>query len=267
MQPRRFGGLQASFGLFSRIIEILAEGCAASAWVYAVLGEHQWIIACMPEQAQEDVWGDDSARRRLVVAGAQGNGAGDAGRLAAERAVSVLLRLPARAMGDHRRALRGCGGQSRRPVTCSFRCRRSKSSTTGRYWDCAAPAAGRCCSTTSSCPRTAASCCAIFMTARRRAPWCIRITRCCERRAVCWCRSRCRCVAFTLARRALDLVAEFVAHPPVARHPRHGRIRGRATATGRGGGRNRNRRADHARAPGGDPGARRLRRRHPAGAW
>src|SRR5208282_2515823 len=59
MQPRRYGGLQASFGLFSRIIEILAEGCAASAWVYAVLGEHQWIIACMPGQAQDDVWGDD----------------------------------------------------------------------------------------------------------------------------------------------------------------------------------------------------------------
>jgi alkylation response protein AidB-like acyl-CoA dehydrogenase len=59
LQPRRFGGEQASFELFSRIIETLAEGCAASAWVYAVLAEHQWIIACMPDQAQVDVWGDD----------------------------------------------------------------------------------------------------------------------------------------------------------------------------------------------------------------
>ncbi|MFL5254631.1 MAG: hypothetical protein ACJ8AI_17395 [Rhodopila sp.] len=58
MQPRRFGGFQESFGLFARIVETLAEGCAASAWVYAVLGEHQWIIACMNEQAQDDVWGD-----------------------------------------------------------------------------------------------------------------------------------------------------------------------------------------------------------------
>jgi len=58
MQPRRFGGYQASFDVFSRIVETLAEGCAASAWVYAVLAEHQWIIACMPEQAQIDVWGD-----------------------------------------------------------------------------------------------------------------------------------------------------------------------------------------------------------------
>ena len=58
MQPSRFGGHQASFDLFSRIVETLAEGCAASAWVYAVLGEHQWIIACMNDQAQIDVWGD-----------------------------------------------------------------------------------------------------------------------------------------------------------------------------------------------------------------
>jgi 3-hydroxy-9,10-secoandrosta-1,3,5(10)-triene-9,17-dione monooxygenase len=59
VQPRRFGGLQGSFGLVSRITEILAEGCAASAWNYVVLAEHQWIIACMPEQAQIDFWADD----------------------------------------------------------------------------------------------------------------------------------------------------------------------------------------------------------------
>ena len=57
LQPRRFGGAQASFHVFSSIVQILAEGCAASAWVYAVLGEHQWIVACMPERAQDDVWG------------------------------------------------------------------------------------------------------------------------------------------------------------------------------------------------------------------
>ncbi len=57
LQPRRHGGLQLSFGVFSQAVEILAEGCAASAWVYAVLGEHQWILACMPAQAQDDVWG------------------------------------------------------------------------------------------------------------------------------------------------------------------------------------------------------------------
>lgn len=59
LQPRRFGGLQGRFSLFSRIVEELTFGCASSAWVYAVLAEHQWIIAQYPEQAQIDVWGKD----------------------------------------------------------------------------------------------------------------------------------------------------------------------------------------------------------------
>ena len=59
IQPRRFGGLQLRFSLFSRIVEILTEGCASSGWVYAVLGEHQWLLASYPLQAQIDVWGND----------------------------------------------------------------------------------------------------------------------------------------------------------------------------------------------------------------
>lgn len=59
LQPRRYGGLQLSFGVFSRIVEILTEGCASSGWVYAVLAEHQWIIASLPEQGQEDIWGEN----------------------------------------------------------------------------------------------------------------------------------------------------------------------------------------------------------------
>jgi 3-hydroxy-9,10-secoandrosta-1,3,5(10)-triene-9,17-dione monooxygenase len=59
IQPRRFGGLQLRFSLFSRIVEMLTEGCASTGWVYAVLGEHQWLLASYPWQAQIDVWGDD----------------------------------------------------------------------------------------------------------------------------------------------------------------------------------------------------------------
>src|SRR6202030_1340784 len=59
LQPRRFGGLQGRFSLFSRIVEELTYGCASAAWVYAVLAEHQWIIAQYPEEAQIDVWGED----------------------------------------------------------------------------------------------------------------------------------------------------------------------------------------------------------------
>ena len=59
MQPRRFGGHQASLGVFLQAVEILAEGCASSAWVYGVLGELEWVIACLPERGQIDSWGDD----------------------------------------------------------------------------------------------------------------------------------------------------------------------------------------------------------------
>jgi alkylation response protein AidB-like acyl-CoA dehydrogenase len=59
LQPRRFGGMQGRFSLFSRIVEELTYGCASSAWVYAVFAEHQWIIAQYPNEAQIDVWGDD----------------------------------------------------------------------------------------------------------------------------------------------------------------------------------------------------------------
>ena len=51
--------MQGRFSLFSRIVEELTYGCASSAWVYAVLAEHQWIIAQYPEETQIDVWGDD----------------------------------------------------------------------------------------------------------------------------------------------------------------------------------------------------------------
>jgi alkylation response protein AidB-like acyl-CoA dehydrogenase len=59
LQPHRFGGMQGRFSLFARIAEELTWGCASSAWVYAVLAEHQWILAQYPEEAQIDVWGDD----------------------------------------------------------------------------------------------------------------------------------------------------------------------------------------------------------------
>ncbi len=59
IQPRRFGGLQLRFSLFSQIVEELTAGCASSGWVYAVLGEHQWLLSSYPLQAQIDVWGDN----------------------------------------------------------------------------------------------------------------------------------------------------------------------------------------------------------------
>ncbi len=59
LQPRRFGGHQQSVGVFLDIVDALAEGCASSAWVYAVIAELGWVIASLPERGQTDIWDDD----------------------------------------------------------------------------------------------------------------------------------------------------------------------------------------------------------------
>lgn len=56
-QPRRYGGQEAGYDLFSRVTEELAAGCASTAWTYSVLAEHSWTIASFPQQAQDEVWG------------------------------------------------------------------------------------------------------------------------------------------------------------------------------------------------------------------
>ena len=154
LQPRRFGGMQGRFSLFSRIVEELTWGCASSAWVYAVLAEHQWIIAQYPEQAQIDVWGDDP---EAVASSSL------APRAAAEPVAGgwrLSGHYPFSSGCDHAQwaiigAFLGEMGDPRTSPICWCRSPRSRSSTTGRCSGCAAPAASRCCCTTCSSPSTA----------------------------------------------------------------------------------------------------------------
>ncbi|WP_205193577.1 flavin-dependent monooxygenase, partial [Burkholderia sp. LMG 13014] len=39
----------------------LARGCMSTAWVYGVVGVHNWQLALFDERAQQDVWGKDPA--------------------------------------------------------------------------------------------------------------------------------------------------------------------------------------------------------------
>ena len=158
IQPRRFGGLQLRFSLFSRIVEVITEGCASSGWVYAVLGEHQWLLASYPLQAQIDVWGDDP--RALASSSL-------APRAVAERVAGgwrlsgqylVLQRQHARALGDHRRIPRADRRSATASATCWCRSPTSRSSTTGTCSDWPAPAVVRSGCATCSCPSIAACC-------------------------------------------------------------------------------------------------------------
>ncbi len=61
LQPARYGGLEASPIDFHRNVRLIASACGSTGWLASVLGAHQWQLALFPEQAQHDVWGEDSA--------------------------------------------------------------------------------------------------------------------------------------------------------------------------------------------------------------
>ncbi len=61
LQPKRHGGLELGFNVLARVIQEIAWGCGSTGWVYGVLGMHQWLVGLFSEQAQEDVWGEDSS--------------------------------------------------------------------------------------------------------------------------------------------------------------------------------------------------------------
>lgn len=59
LQPQRWGGYEMDPRVFYAVQMALAEGCMATAWIYGVVGVHNWQIPLFPEQAQIDVWGQD----------------------------------------------------------------------------------------------------------------------------------------------------------------------------------------------------------------
>ncbi|MEX6725483.1 flavin-dependent monooxygenase [Parapedomonas caeni] len=63
LQPRRYGGYEMDPEVFYSIQMTLAEGCMSTAWIYGVIAVHNWQLALFDPQAQEDVWGKDSAVR------------------------------------------------------------------------------------------------------------------------------------------------------------------------------------------------------------
>jgi 3-hydroxy-9,10-secoandrosta-1,3,5(10)-triene-9,17-dione monooxygenase len=61
LQPRRWGGFELNpLTLFEAVAEV-AAACPSSAWFLSVVGVHNWQLALFPEQAQRDVWGEDSS--------------------------------------------------------------------------------------------------------------------------------------------------------------------------------------------------------------
>jgi len=59
MQPARYGGYEYGFTAFIDVISELAKGCTSSAWGCSLGAVHQWLLGTFPEQAQDDVWGEN----------------------------------------------------------------------------------------------------------------------------------------------------------------------------------------------------------------
>jgi alkylation response protein AidB-like acyl-CoA dehydrogenase len=59
VQPKKFGGLEFGLDNFVRVAMTVASGCGSTGWVFSTGAQHQWQIGLFPEEAQEEVWGED----------------------------------------------------------------------------------------------------------------------------------------------------------------------------------------------------------------
>jgi 3-hydroxy-9,10-secoandrosta-1,3,5(10)-triene-9,17-dione monooxygenase len=59
LQPARFGGLEADPINFLSCVRDIASACGSTGWVASVIGVHNWQMGLFPDQAQQDVWGED----------------------------------------------------------------------------------------------------------------------------------------------------------------------------------------------------------------
>jgi 3-hydroxy-9,10-secoandrosta-1,3,5(10)-triene-9,17-dione monooxygenase len=61
LQPKRYGGCELDPGTFYQAVMEVGAVCGSSAWILGVIGVHNWHLAILPPQAQEDVWGEDDS--------------------------------------------------------------------------------------------------------------------------------------------------------------------------------------------------------------
>ncbi|HEY3912760.1 MAG TPA: acyl-CoA dehydrogenase family protein [Stellaceae bacterium] len=69
LQPKRYGGYELDPGTLYQAVTEVGAVCGSSGWILGVLGVHNWHVAILPPQAQQDVWGaDDSVQLSTSLA-------------------------------------------------------------------------------------------------------------------------------------------------------------------------------------------------------
>lgn len=59
LQPKKWGGYELSPSVFYEVQTILAEGDMSAAWVFGILGVHNWHLALFDARLAAEVWADD----------------------------------------------------------------------------------------------------------------------------------------------------------------------------------------------------------------
>lgn len=59
MKPERLGGYETDFRTMLEISRELARGCGSTSWASSLMNVCSWFMGLFPDQAQQDVWGDD----------------------------------------------------------------------------------------------------------------------------------------------------------------------------------------------------------------
>ncbi|KRF11581.1 monooxygenase [Nocardioides sp. Soil797] len=63
LQPKRFDGLESDPVDFFTAVKEIASADGSTGWISSVLGVHPWQVALFPDEAQQAVWGEDTATR------------------------------------------------------------------------------------------------------------------------------------------------------------------------------------------------------------
>jgi alkylation response protein AidB-like acyl-CoA dehydrogenase len=62
MAPRRFGGQEASFELQCAVLAEIARACPSTSWVATILSAMSWVVSVFPDEAQQEILGDEDPR-------------------------------------------------------------------------------------------------------------------------------------------------------------------------------------------------------------
>ena len=63
VQPRQWGGLEIDPSTFFEAVIRIGSACGSSGWIAGLVGGHAWLTAMFPQEAQQEVWGENPDAR------------------------------------------------------------------------------------------------------------------------------------------------------------------------------------------------------------